>query len=200
MILNRVPPDPATNLGAYLLDGAGTSHYRQLDFIAQVRLRQDRELFFSYARSNGQGDLNDFGRYLGTAPNPLIRENRYGTLGTDLPNRFLGWGVIRLPLKFQIAPVIEYRSGFPYIETDAAQRYVGVPNSTRFPNFLSVDYRFSKDLKVNAKYSVRVSVSGFNLTDHFNPEQVHGNIADPAFGYFFGHRGRRFTADFDFLF
>jgi len=200
VILNRVPPDPATNLGAYLLEGAGTSHYRQLDFIAQVRLRQDRELFFSYTRSNGQGDLNDFGRYLGTAPNPLIRENRYGTLGTDLPNRFLGWGVIRLPLKFQIAPVIEYRSGFPYIETDAAQRYVGVPNSTRFPNFLSVDYRFSKDLKVNAKYSVRVSVSGFNLTDHFNPEQVHGNIADPAFGYFFGHRGRRFTADFDFLF
>jgi len=43
-------------------------------------------------------------------------------------------------------------------------------------------------------------VSSFNLTDHFNPEAVHANIADPAFGYFFGQRGRRFTADFDVLF
>jgi hypothetical protein len=29
---------------------------------------------------------------------------------------------------------------------------------------------------------------------------VHANTADPAYGYFFGHRGRRFTVDFDFLF
>src|SRR5262249_12020650 len=60
VILNRVPPDPETNLGAYLLEGAGASRYRQLDFLAQVRLRQDRELFFSYTRSNARGDLNDF--------------------------------------------------------------------------------------------------------------------------------------------
>ena len=53
---------------------------------------------------------------------------------------------------------------------------------------------------MNPKYGVRVSVSGFNLTNHFNPEAVHGNVADPASGYFFGHRGRRFTVDFDFLF
>lgn len=200
VILTRVPPDPETNQGAYLLQGAGTSHYRQFDVIAQIRLRQDREVFVSYTRSSASGDLNDFGRYLGTAPAPVIRENRYGTLGTDLPNRFLTWGVIRLPLKVQISPVVEYRNGFPYLQTDVLQRYAGVPNSTRFPNFFSVDSRFSKDLKLTAKYSARVSLSGFNFTNHFNPEQVHGNVADPAYGYFFGHRGRRFTADLDFLF
>ena len=47
---------------------------------------------------------------------------------------------------------------------------------------------------------VRFPVSGYNLTDHFNPEAVHGNIADPAYGLFFGQRGRRFTADFDVVF
>src|SRR5262249_3227384 len=161
------------------------------------RLRKDRELFFSYTHSNARGDLNDFGRFLGAVANPIIRENEYGTLGTDLPNRFLLWGVVRLPMKFQVAPVIEYRSGLPYIQTDATKAYVGAPNSRRFPNFLSVDSRFSKDLKVNPNYSIRVSLVAFNLTNHFNPEQVHNNIADPAFGYFFGHRGRRFTADFD---
>src|SRR4029077_756818 len=102
--------------------------------------------------------------------------------------------------RFQLAPVIEYRSGFPYITTDAAQNYAGMPNERHFPRFFSLDSRVSKDIQVSKSYSVRLSVSGFNLTNHFNPEAVHANIADPAFGYFFGHRGRRFTLDFDVLF
>jgi hypothetical protein len=198
--LQQVAPDPATNVGAYLLEGTGTSRYKQFDVTAQVRLRSDRELFFSYVRSEARGDLNDFGRFLGTVPTAIIRQNQYGTLGTDLPHRVITWGVFRLPRKFQVAPVLEYRTGFPYLETDAAQDYAGVPNRNRFPNFLSVDSRFSKDFQVTAKYAMRLSVSGFNLTNHFNPEAVHGNTADPVYGYFFGHRGRRFTADFDFMF
>jgi hypothetical protein len=108
--------------------------------------------------------------------------------------------MVQLPWKFRIAPVVEYRSGFPYIVTDAAQNYVGVPNQHRFPNFLSLDSRISKDIQVNPKYAVRLSLSSFNLTNHFNPEALHSNADDPAFGFFFGHRGRRFTADFDVLF
>lgn len=200
VILKRVPVDPETNRGSYLLEGTGESRYRQFDVMAQVRMRDDRQLFFSYVHSRARGDLNDFGPFLGTVPVAVIRDNQFGTLGTDLPNRFLTWGVVRFPMAFQIAPVIEYRTGFPYSQIDASQRYVGIPNQSRFPNFLSFDSRFSKDIKVNAKYSVRLSVSAFNLTNHFNPEAVHNNIADPASGYFFGHRGRRFTADFDFLF
>ena len=84
--------------------------------------------------------------------------------------------------------------------TNAAQDYVGIPNSTRFPRFFSVDSRLSKDFQVSRQYAVRLSVSAFNLTNHFNPEAVHSNVDDPAFGYFFGHRGRRFTLDFDVLF
>jgi hypothetical protein len=107
---------------------------------------------------------------------------------------------VQLPKRFRIAPVVEYRNGFPYFATDAAQNYVGVPNQRRFPHFFSLDSRISKDIQVNPKYAVRLSVSSFNLANHFNPEAIHSNVADPAFGYFFGHRGRRFTADFDVLF
>jgi hypothetical protein len=39
-----------------------------------------------------------------------------------------------------------------------------------------------------------------NLTNHFNPEAFHNNVADPAYGLFFGQGGRRFTADFDVIF
>jgi hypothetical protein len=131
---------------------------------------------------------------------PVIRPNLFGNLPADLPNRFLAWGMIQLPQGFRIAPLMEIRSGFPYAVTDAAQNYVGVPNANRFPAFLSLDAPFSKDFKVNAKYTVRFSVSSFNLTNHFNPEALHPNVADPAYGLFFGQRGRHFTADFDVLF
>jgi hypothetical protein len=157
-------------------------------------------LFFSYVRSRARGDLNDFANYLGSFPVPIIRPNQFGNLPANLPNRFLAWGVVQLPAGFRISPLIEYRSGFPYAVTDALQNYVGVPNAQRFPSFFSVDSRFSKDIKVNPKYAVRLSVSAYNLTNHFNPEAFHNNVADPASGLFFGQRGRRFTADFDVIF
>ena len=48
--------------------------------------------------------------------------------------------------------------------------------------------------------SVSLSVSGFNLTNHFNPLDVHSNIDDPRFGVFFGNHKRRFLPDFDVIF
>jgi hypothetical protein len=200
VVMNTVVPNPVTNTGAYLLSGTGQSRYRQFEVTARVRLNGKRELFFSYVRSRARGDLNDFSSYLGSFPVPIVRADQFGNLPADLPNRFLAWGLIQLPRGFRIAPVFEYRSGFPYAVIDAHQNYVGMPYTNRFPSFVSLDSRFSKDFKVNPKYTIRLSVSGFNLTDHFNPEAFHGNIADPAYGLFFGDRHRRFTADFDVIF
>ena len=194
-------PDLASNTGGYLLSGAGSSRYRQLEATARVRLPgEGRQLFFSYVYSRARGDLNDFNNYLGSYPIPVIRPDVVGTLPTNMPNRFLAWGVVQLPMKFRIAPVMEIRDGFPYSTFNALQQYVNVPNTSRFPVFESLDARISKDIRVSPKYSVRLSLASFNLTNHFNPEAVHYNVDDPAYGYFFGHRGRRFTVDFDVLF
>ena len=194
-------PDPTTDTGGYLLSGAGASRYRQIEATARFRLPgEGRQLFFSYVYSRARGDLNDFNNYLGSFPVPIIRDNQFGNLPSSIPDRFLAWGVVQLPAKFRISPVVEYRSGFPYTPADALQEWVGVPNQDRYPHFFSIDSRISKDIQVNPKYAVRLSLASFNLTNHFNPEAVHANIADPAYGYFFGHRGRRFTVDFDVLF
>ncbi len=187
-------------IGANVLSGSGQSRYRQFEATARLRLNDKRQLYFSYVHSRARGDLNDFAGYLGSFPAPIVRPNQFGNLPTDLPHRFLAWGAVQLPAGFRVAPLIEFRSGFPYAVTDAAQNYVGAPNANRFPIFLSVDSRFSKDVKVNPKYTVRLSVSAYNLTNHFNPEAFHNNTGDPAYGLFFGQRGRRFTADFDVIF
>jgi hypothetical protein len=200
VVLNHVAPDPLTGIGSNLLTGTGQSRYHQFEVTTRVRLNEKRQLFFSYVRSQARGDLNDFSTFLGTFALPILRNNQFGNLPANMPNRFLAWGLVQLPAGFRIAPLVEVRNGFPYAITDATQNWIGTPYSTSFPAFISVDARISKDFKVNPKYTVRLSVSSYNLTNHFNPEAVHANIADPAFGYFFGHRGRRFTADFDVIF
>ncbi|MDR3717427.1 MAG: carboxypeptidase regulatory-like domain-containing protein [Bryobacteraceae bacterium] len=197
VMLDSTLPDPTTNIAQTLLSGNGTARYHQYEISARVRAGDKRELMFSYVRSRSTGDLNDFANYIGSFPAPIIHANQVATSPMDIPNRFLAWGTLHLPRGFGIAPVFEYRSGTPYVVTNALQRYVGIPNSTRYPTFLSADARVWRDFQVSSKYSIRISVSSFNLTNHFNPEAIHWNTADPAYGLFFGERHRRFTADFD---
>jgi hypothetical protein len=200
VVMDKQAPDPENNVGAFELTGAGQARYRQFEATARLRLADKRQLFFSYVRSRARGDINDFNTFLGSFPLAIIRPNQYGTLPGDIPNRFLTWGLMRLPYAMQIAPVVEYRTGFPYSSMTAAQTYFGVPNQNRYPGFFALDARLSKDFKITPKYAVRISVSSYNLTNHNNPEAVHFNVADPSYGIFFGQRQRRFTADFDVLF
>ena len=200
VVMDLVDPDPVTMAGARELIGSGQARYRQLETTARVRLNEKRQMFFSYVHSYARGDLNDFNNYLGSFPIPIVRPNINGRLPGDLPDRLLAWGAVQLTRSVRILPVLEYRNGFPYYTLDAAQNYVGVPNEQRYPNFFALDARLSKDIKVNPKYSVRLSISGFNMTNHFNPDSLHNNVVDPLYGVFFGQRQRKFTADFDVLF
>jgi hypothetical protein len=141
--------------------------------------------------------------YLGNFPIPLIHPDTYSNLPGDLPNRFLAWGRVETHVwGVAVLPIIEYRNGFPYAMFDASQNYAGVPygDQSRFPEFFSADARLSKDFKINSKYSLRLSLTGFNLTNHFNALAVHANIADPQYGVFFGNWHRRYRFDFEVLF
>ena len=63
-----------------------------------------------------------------------------------------------------------------------------------------MDVELAKEFQLTKKYGVRLSVMGFNLTNHFNPRDVRANIADPNFGKFFASYRRYFTGGFDVLF
>ena len=105
----------------------------------------------------------------------------------------------------RIAPLLEYRSGLPYTAVNERQQYAGVPNrdETRFPRFYSLDLRLMKDLDITykkKKYTVRLSWVGYNVTNHFNPIDVHRNTADPQYGVFFGQYRRWWKIDFEVFF
>ncbi|MGE0131748.1 MAG: carboxypeptidase regulatory-like domain-containing protein [Blastocatellales bacterium] len=212
--LVTVTPRIFNGSDALVLGGNGQSRYRQFEIISKFSPDSAQNLFFSYVRSRIRGNLNEFNNYLGNFPYPIVRPDQITNLPADLPHRFLAWGTVKLPWKARVSPLVEWRTGLPYAVFDAGQNYVGQPFSDdkRFPGFFSLDARFIREFRINRPVEtlfkrklkdpthVRVSVSLYNITNHFNPPSIHNNIADPQFGLFFGQNRRRFRVDFDIVF
>lgn len=198
--LITINPRTVQGLSAFVLDGNGGSRLRQFELTSALRISKEREIHLSYVHESARGNLNDFSNYLSGFPGPIILPDRYTNLPGDVAHRMLAWGTLRFPWKIGLIPKVEYRSGLPYSSFDPMQNYFGAPNGMRYPGFLSVDARISKDLKINDKYSLRLSIAGSDLTNHFNPISLHSNTGDPLFNTFVGGYRRRFTADFDVLF
>jgi hypothetical protein len=196
-----INPKVVQGQDALVLGGGGKSRYRQFELIGKMLFQEGKQqLFLSYVNSSSSSDVNEFNTYIGNFPFPVVRLNQFARGSADLPHRFLGWGLFNLPWKMRYAPILEYRNGLPFSMIDSSQAFVGEVNSKRFPNFFSFDSRVSKDFQVNPKYALRFSLSGFNLTNHFNALDVHRNTADPESGAFFGNSQRRFRLDFDVIF
>jgi hypothetical protein len=196
-----INPKVVQGQDALVLGGGGRSRYRQFELVGKMLFQDGKQqLFLSYVNSRSRGDVNEFNTYIGNFPFPVVRPNQFARGSADLPNRFLGWGLFNLPWKMRYAPILEYRNGLPFSMIDSSQAYVGEVNSQRFPNFFSFDSRVSKDFQVSPKYAFRFSLSGFNLTNHFNALDVHRNTSDPEVGSFFGNYNRRFRVDFDVIF
>lgn len=198
IVLHSDRPDfPNQNV----LDGSGESRYRQLEFTGRFSWKDEQEMVLSYVHSRAEGNQNIFDNFVGNYPEAIVRPSFYANLPGDLPNRFLMWGHVKVPFQnFHLYPTVEYRNGFPYTHFDELQNYVGVPNSNRFPNFFSADARLSRDFKVSKDHTIRLSVTGYNITNHFNALAVHSNIADPSQGTFFGNYKRRYRFDFEVVY
>ena len=173
----------------------GRSRYRQLELGSRMQWHEG-ELSLSYIHSSARGDMNEFDTFLGSFPVPIVPDNRFSTLPTDMPNRLLGFGQFKLPKKISITPLVEVRDGFSYQVRDILQNFVPGP-ATRLSRYFSADARIAKDFQVTGKYILTVAIGGTNLTNHFNALAVHANTADPQFGTQFGSYGRRFRLDFD---
>lgn len=199
-LITVAPKQLASGGDALVMRDSGSSKYRDFQFTARIAEDRKSKLFISYVHSEALGSLDALSTYLGDVSFPIVRKRFYTNLAADTPNRILLWGETPLKWKMKIAPMVEYRTGFPYSQVDAFQNFVGVPNSIRFPAYLSLDMQLMKDVQINPKYAGRFTLRGLNLSNHFNALAVHSNIADPQFGNFFGSYGRRFRLDFDVLF
>jgi outer membrane receptor protein involved in Fe transport len=197
LIFDRVAgPDGETSL---LLTNDGSAFHDELELTANVRVGQRGQLFVSYVRSRGEGDINTFGLVAGESPEAVLRPNERGPLAASTPNRLIGWGVFDLPWAIELAPVIEWRSGFPYSVLEEDQSYAGPPNAARFPHYLRADINITKGFGAFGR-RFRAGLQVINLTARYNPRQVIANRASMRFGEFLNSEGLRLRLRFSAAF
>ncbi|MGQ9897951.1 MAG: TonB-dependent receptor [Acidobacteriota bacterium] len=197
--------------GSIRLFNTGRANYRAFEATSDMRFTNHHMLTVSYVRSKARAQLNDFISYFGDIPNPVIRPDQFGNAPIDAPNRFFARGTFALPWKVKLAPIFEWRDGFPFSITDEHQNFVGQRNAdnTRFPRFVALDLAVTKTFKVPEWLkptlfgkkadieSASFTVSIFNVTNHFNPRNVFANTGAPQFGTFFAVYRRFYRLDFN---
>lgn len=183
--------------GILALQNTGASQYRQADVTAHYRSARRFDLTASYVWSRARGDLNTLSDTFTPFEAPVIRPNVAGIRPTDVPYRVLASGLVRLPWKLVLSPVADLHSGLPYSAVDVLQNYVGVPNSSRFPTYFSVDARVYREIEVHLPFTehsktrkFRLGIYSTDVTNHQNPHDVYNNITSPIFGQFAGFQRR----------
>jgi hypothetical protein len=181
-------PDPAA--GALRLQSTGRSHYRELELTGRYIGNERRDLTVSYVRSHGTADLNNYDQFYGNLRNPIVRLNENNLIPTDAPHRLIVRGTFGLPAQWEIAPVIEVRSGFPWSAVNEFQDFVEPRNRAgRFPVVRTIDFSLARPWHVG-KYRVRAGIKVYNILGASVDRDVQGNVTSPAFGQFFNPVGR----------
>ncbi len=194
-------PEIVAGRNAMVLGSGGSAETRQMEFTSRIGANANRQFYFSYVRQYAYGDVSSASEYLGNFPYPVVRSGLVSALPSEIPNRFLLWGTYSLPKKFMVNPHLELRNGFPYQPTNPLQEWVEtIGTQYRYPRYFSADVAVAKDFKVRETHAVRLTGTVQNITNHFNPLQVHSNIGDPQYGQFFGNYDRKYLLDFDFLY
>ena len=176
-------PDPAR--GELRLTSTGTSRYWELEATGRYLGGERRDLTVSYVRSRGTADLNNYDQFYGNLRNPILRAERAQShshrraASADRSRHHRPAG------PWDIAPVIEIRSGFPWSAVDEFQDFVGPRNrSGRLPSVRTFDFALSRPWHVR-KYRFRGGIRVYNILGASAERDVQSNVTSPDFGQFF---------------
>jgi hypothetical protein len=176
-------PDPAR--GEVRLLSTGRSQYWEFEATGRYLGGERRDITVSYVRSHGSADLNNYDQFYGNLRNPILRPNEHSLIPTDVPHRLLVRGTIGLPGRWDLAPVIEIRSGFPWSAVDEFQDFVGARNRAgRLPRVRNLDFALTRPWTV-LKYRFRAGIRVYNVFGASAERDVQGNTASPRYGQFF---------------
>ena len=131
-------PDPAA--GTLRLSSDGRSRYSELETTVRYLGGARRDLTLSYVWAKGTADLNNYDQFYGNFRNPIVRANEHSLVPTDVRHRLLLRGLVGLPGQWDLSPVLELRSGFPWSAVDEFQDFVGARNRAgRLPAVRTLD-------------------------------------------------------------
>jgi hypothetical protein len=182
--------------GNFILRNTRDDRYDALQVSLRRNFRQRYAIFGAYTRSRAHtNQAFDFSLDI-----PLLSPQLPGPYPWDVPNRFVGWGVLpffRLPIvhSSDIVYSVEARNGLPFnVATDQLEIPPTAPPGTfRLPAYFSLNLAFEKRVHLFGYYwALR---GGFNnITGHSNANVANGIIDQqhPA-PTFFNSQGRGFV-------
>ena len=177
--------EPDASRGELRLMSTGTSRYWELEATGRYLGGERRDLTVSYVRSHGTADLNNYDQFYGNLRNPIVRSNEHNLIPTDVPHRVIVRGTIGLPGQWDIAPVVEIRSGFPWSAVNEFQDFVGPRNqSGRLPRVRTLDLSISRPWQVWT-YRFRGGIKVYNVFGASAERDAQTNVTSPSFGQFF---------------
>jgi hypothetical protein len=190
-----VIPDPLA--GELRLTNDGTSSYRELEATTRYMGGARRDLTVSYVWARGTADLNNYDQFFGNLRNPIIRENANNLIPTDVRHRVLVRGTFGLMGKWDFAPVLEIRSGFPWSAVNEFQDFVGERNRAgRLPVVSTLDFTITRPFRFKNQ-RVRAGLKFYNILGASADRDVQHNVTSPDYGSFFNPIERSFGFTID---
>ena len=176
---------PNRSAGEIRLSSTGASAYRELEATTRYLGGERRDLTLSYVWARGTADLNGYDQFFGNFRNPIVRANENNLIPTDVRHRLLLRGTIGLPGRWDFAPVVELRSGFPWSAVDEFQDFVGPRNRAgRLPPVRTLDFSIARPWRFK-KYRFRAGLKMYNALRASAARDVQNNITAPDFGTFY---------------
>lgn len=192
-----VDQQPSQPGGIFLLGDQRKDRYRSATFSVRHVFSENTEIYGAYARSRAHSSevLNPaLGSIFYAAQQP-------GPVAWDTPNRLVVWGWMPTHIwSTQLSGFLEYRTGYPFSIVNLQQQLVGLPNSSRFPAYASLNLGLERKFELRG-YLWAVRVEAVNILGRQNPDSVVNNIdavcsngvRTGCFGAFAGGQGRATT-------
>jgi hypothetical protein len=178
-----VTPDAAAR--ELRLASSGTSLYKELEATTRYMGGERRDITVSYVLAKGTADLNNYDQFYGNLRSPIVRPNENNLISTDVRHRLIVRGTFGLPGQWDVAPVLELRSGFPWSALDEFQDFVGPRNrSGRLPAVRTLDFALARPWRFR-KYRFRAGLKLYNVFGASAERDVQNNVTSPDYGKFF---------------
>jgi hypothetical protein len=144
----------------------------------------------TYTRSRSEGDLNTLTGSFDSVLAPIIGDNAYTALNTDVPHRLFVRGRVIPRAKWLVLGIFDWHTGVPYSVVNEMLDFVGPRNELRFPNYCRLEMGVERRIKV-LRFQPWLGVRLSNILGQSLPEEVQNNTGSPYFGGFYNSEPRR---------
>jgi hypothetical protein len=180
--------------GDFRLLNQQQTHYDAARVNLRRRFKANHFVFASYTHSRARSNA----ALSFSLENPLFGPQVAGPLPWDAPNRLLTWGFLPLVRGYDLAYILDTRSGYPFDLVNQNQQLVAPPGAGRLPAYFSLNLAAEKRFHLfHFEWALR---AGFNnITGHNNPAAVDNNVDSPQFMTYQGSEGRVLTGQIRLL-